>query len=135
MNFESEDEPDAADGKCSTYDKIYQVVREIPPGRVATYGQIAEIVGLGGARQVGYAMAAVKARDIPWQRVLNSRGQVSVRAAGVPDTEQRRLLTEEGVVFDARGRVDFELVGWSGPDIDWLDDNGFFPALRPWNRR
>ena len=117
------------------YQKIYQVVREIPFGRVATYGQIAAIVGSGSARQVGYAMAALKEPDVPWQRVLNSQGRVSVRAAGAADSEQRRLLTDEGVVFDRRGRLDFDECGWSGPDMDWLDDNGFFPAPRPWNRK
>ena len=121
--------------KPGLYERIYQVVREIPPGRVATYGQVAAIVGSGSARTVGYAMAAVTAPDVPWQRVLNSQGRISVRAGGSEDDEQRRRLGEEGVVFDTRGRVDFEQVGWSGPDMDWLDAHGFFPAPRPWNRR
>jgi methylated-DNA-protein-cysteine methyltransferase-like protein len=119
----------------SLYDKIYQVVREIPFGRVATYGQVAAIIGSGSARTVGYAMAAVKMPDVPWQRVLNSQGRISVRAGGAEDSQQRKLLSDEGVLFDHRGRLDFEQCGWSGPDMDWLDDNCFFPAPRPWNRK
>ena len=121
--------------KSRLYPNIYKVVREIPPGRVATYGQVAAIAGSGSARTVGYAMAALKLEDVPWQRVLNSQGRISVRADGGEDPHQRRLLTEEGVVFDRLGRVDFDRVGWEGPDMGWLDDNGFFPAPRPRSKK
>ena len=121
--------------KSTLYPKIYQVVREIPPGRVATYGQVAAIVGSGSARTVGYAMAALRREDVPWQRVLNSQGRISERADGGEDSHQRQLLIAEGVLFDRLGRVDFERVGWEGPDMGWLDDNGFFPAPRPRSRR
>ena len=127
------DEP--SDRRRTLYERIYQVVREIPPGRVATYGQVAAIVGIGSARQVGYAMSAVRSPDVPWQRVLNSQGRISVRADGAEDNRQRSLLMEEGVVFDTGGRVDFDVVGWSGPDLDWLEANDCHPAPRPWNRR
>ena len=116
------------------YDRIYTVVRQIPSGRVATYGQIAAICGLGTARTVGYAMAALSEKDVPWQRVINAQGKISARAGGREDSSQRRLLMDEGVVFDRRGRVDFDIVGWEGPDMDWLEDHGFFPAPRPTNR-
>ena len=118
----------------SLYDRIYEVVRQIPPGRVATYGQIASICGLGTARTVGYAMSAVNRSDIPWQRVLNAEGKISRRADGNEDSTQRRLLMGEGVVFDKRGRVNFDIAGWEGPDMDWLDQYGCFPAPRPARR-
>lgn len=103
----------------SLYDHIYAVVRSIPPGRVATYGQIAVIVGRCTARTVGYAMAAVPVgSDVPWHRVINSRGEISARREGDGDRRQRLLLEAEGVYFDALGRVDFHRVGWRGLDGD-----------------
>lgn len=64
-----------------TYERIYEVVRLIPPGRVATYGQVASIVGNCTARMVGYAMAALPpGSDVPWQRVINAQGKISLRA-------------------------------------------------------
>ncbi|HET7308235.1 MAG TPA: MGMT family protein [Gammaproteobacteria bacterium] len=95
------------------YECIYAAVREIPPGRVATYGGIARHVGASTPRQVGYAMAALHdGRDVPWHRVINSRGEVSTRKSGYGASEQRRLLEEEGVYFDRRGRVDLTKFGW-----------------------
>lgn len=108
------------------YDRIYAVVREIPPGRVATYGQVAGIVGCT-ARVVGYAMAACPSDGIPWQRVINSRGEISARPGGGA-TRQRRLLDEEGVPFNAAGRVDLGSVRWAGPGWDWLERHGYDPG-------
>jgi alkylated DNA nucleotide flippase Atl1/3-methyladenine DNA glycosylase AlkD len=105
----------------SNYDKIYAVIARISPGRVATYGQVAAVAGLGGhARQVGYALHALPDdSDLPWQRVINAKGEVSLRsdAGGMGGREgyQRHLLEEEGVVFDLRGRVDLKRFGWD-PD-------------------
>ena len=89
------------------YERIYDAVRRIPRGRVATYGQVAELAGLPGhARQVGYALAALReADDVPWHRVVNARGEVSRRSDPVFEELQRRLLRREGVAFDAAGRV------------------------------
>jgi methylated-DNA-protein-cysteine methyltransferase-like protein len=115
---------------ASLYEQIYAVARRIPPGRVSTYGQIAAIVGRGcTARQVGYAMAALKAddRSVPWQRVINSKGQISLRP-GQGGEIQQQLLEAEGVEFDTQGCADFERFGWNGPDWEWLDQNGFNPA-------
>ena len=96
-----------------TYERIYAVVRRIPPGKVATYGQIAAIVGGCTARMVGYAMAALPfGVDVPWQRVINVQGKISLRGAGDGGLRQRQLLEAEGVIFDAAGRVDFSQVGW-----------------------
>jgi len=98
------------------YEQIYAVVRQIPPGRVATYGQIAAIVGGCSARMVGYALAALPfGRDVPWQRVINRQGKISLRGGGIGSALQRQLLEAEGVQFDQAGRVDFEQVGWAGP--------------------
>ena len=91
------------------------MVRRIPRGRVATYGQVAELVGLpGGARQVGYALHALDGGSgVPWQRVLNARGEVSARSGpGWQEGYQRHLLEEEGVVFDLRGKVDLRRYRW-----------------------
>jgi methylated-DNA-protein-cysteine methyltransferase-like protein len=105
------------------YEQIYAVVEQIPSARVATYGQIARILGSCGPRQVGYAMAAAPP-GLPWQRVINSRGRVSARADGNECSEQRRLLEGEGVVFGADGRCDLSRHGWEGPDGGWLTRHG-----------
>ncbi len=102
----------------SNYDRIYRVVERIPKGRVATYGQVASLAGLyGQARLVGYALAATPDDlDLPWHRVINSRGQVSRRADPGSDQLQRILLESEGVTFDSRGRVPLDEFLWS-PDM------------------
>jgi methylated-DNA-protein-cysteine methyltransferase related protein len=95
-------------------DRIYAVVRRIPRGRVATYGQVAELAGVPGhARQVGYAMAALPAgTTVPWQRVINAAGMVSRRKMPGEELTQRQLLEREGIRFDGRGRVALERVRW-----------------------
>ena len=101
------------------YERIYAMVRRIPPGRVTTYGRIAMLVGGCTARMVGYAMAALKrgtAPDVPWQRVINAKGKISVHGDGIGNAMQQVILEQEGVVFDADGRVDFERFGWLGPE-------------------
>lgn len=96
------------------WERIYAVVRRIPRGRVATYGQVAELAGLGGhARQVGYALHVLtEERQVPWHRVINARGEISLRPGCGADVTQRLLLESEGVGFDARGRVDLRAFGW-----------------------
>jgi len=97
-----------------TYARIYAVVKRVPRGRVATYGQIAALAGIpGAARQVGYALHATpRAVRIPWQRVVNAQGMVSRRADPDDEIHQRRLLEAEGVRFDARGRIPLARYGW-----------------------
>jgi methylated-DNA-protein-cysteine methyltransferase-like protein len=108
------------------YQRILAIVRQIPRGRVATYGQIAWIEGYCTPRMVGYALAGLPAgSDVPWQRVINSRGMISPRADGSGTMEQRQRLEEEGVRFDAEDRVDFDRFGWAGPDPTWLETQGF----------
>ena len=119
--------------EAGRYPRIYAIVRKIPRGRVATYGQVAAIEGSSTARMVGYALAALSRSDagVPWQRVLNHAGTVSERSGGGGVARQRRALEAEGVLFDANGRIDFDVVGWDGPDIDWLEEHGFHAAPRP----
>ena len=97
-----------------SYARIQAVVRRIPRGRVATYGQVAALAGLAGhARQVGYALHALAADSpVPWQRVVNARGEVSPRRTPGWDGLQRALLEREGIVFDARGRIDLGRQRW-----------------------
>jgi methylated-DNA-protein-cysteine methyltransferase-like protein len=97
-----------------SYEKIYAVVRRIPCGRVATYGQVAHLAGLPGrARQVGYALhGASDGSGLPWHRVINGRGEISRRANPGGDEIQRLFLEGEGVGFDLRGRVDLARYQW-----------------------
>jgi len=103
--------------KTSLYEQIYEVVRRIPAGRVATYGQIARLVGKPrAARAVGWAMRATPA-GVPWQRVINSRGTISFAARSEGAIIQRALLEAEGIAFDDQGRVDLGVYGWAGLDL------------------
>lgn len=99
---------------AGTYARIYRVIKRIPRGRVATYGQIASLAGLPGqARQVGYALSAlVDASGVPWHRVINARGEVSPRSYPGDDGDQRELLELEGVAFDERGRTSLTRYRW-----------------------
>jgi len=99
-----------------SYARIYDVVRRIPAGRVATYGQVAALAGLPGhARQAGYALHALDDDEVPWQRVINARGEVSRRSEPGSEPLQRLMLEDEGVVFDDAGRVDLRRFRWD-PD-------------------
>lgn len=101
------------------YERIYDMVRLIPPSKVTTYGRIAELVGGCTARMVGYAMAALKSGkspDVPWQRVINAKGKISVHGDGIGNAIQRVKLEQEGIEFDADDRVDFTRFGWAGPE-------------------
>jgi len=98
---------------------VYRLVRRIPPGRVATYGQVA--AGLGhprAARAVGTALHWLPRElleRVPWQRVINAAGGISYRGDIYRPDLQRRLLEDEGVVFDAGGHVDLRRFRWRGP--------------------
>lgn len=105
----------------SAYERIYMVIRQVPAGRVTSYGQVSKIVGTASARQVGYALHAVQPwMRVPWQRVVNAKGMISLSGS-----DQRQMLETEGVEFDDRDRIDLKRFGWSGPDQDWLEANGF----------
>ena len=107
--------PDAAD---PTYQRIWATVDCVPPGRVATYGQIAKEAGLPGhARQVGYALRHLPpGTKLAWHRILNARGEISVRSSsGTPSREQIKRLRAEGVRLNEKGRVDLGRYRWD-PD-------------------
>ena len=92
------------------FERVYELVRSIPPGKVCTYGQIAVMAGSpGAARQVGWAMAGLPpGTDVPWHRVINAKGGISLRGRMDAADWQRLLLEEEGVVFDENDRVDLQ---------------------------
>jgi methylated-DNA-protein-cysteine methyltransferase-like protein len=112
---------------------VWQIVRQIPEGKVSTYGQIASMIpppeGVAleqyqrlSPRWIGSAMQAVPpGQGIPWQRVINSQGKISFPRGSAGADEQRALLEMEGITFDQDGRIDFEQVGWEGPPAEWLD--------------
>ncbi len=109
----------------SNYDRIYTTVRQIPWGKVATYGQIADLSGLyGKARLVGYALFRVQIEDdIPWHRVINAQGEISYslqRQGG--DYLQKVLLEEEGIEFNKNGKIDLNKYRWQ-PNFNFLSSN------------
>ncbi|MCL4833715.1 MAG: MGMT family protein [Caldilineaceae bacterium] len=112
------------------------VVRLIPKGRVASYGQIAWIVNAASPRMVGYALAGLPdGSDVPWQRVVNSQGGISPRGDPLSSGRQQKLLEAEGVVFGADVRIDFARFGWKGPDPEWLVEQGYTQLPWPGPRR
>jgi len=103
------------------YDLIYAIVRQIPRGRVASYGQVSRIAGRCSAQMVGFALASlatVKRDDqfenVPWQRVVNSKGRISPHGYGMGSNIQRQLLEDERVEFDLEGNIDLSRFGWDG---------------------
>ncbi|MBN1584627.1 MAG: MGMT family protein [Anaerolineae bacterium] len=93
----------------SFFERVHQVVRQIPPGKVATYGQIARMLDYPrGARTVGWALRGLKeGSGVPWFRVVTSQGKVHFH-------EQRLLLEQEGIVFDNQGQIDMKTAQWEG---------------------
>jgi methylated-DNA-protein-cysteine methyltransferase-like protein len=105
------------------YERIYTACEQVPHGMVATYGDIAAIVGGGcDARTVGYALNEMpkERAGVPWQRIINKEGGISTRGL-----TQRQLLEDEGVEFDARGRVIMARFHWPGPSAEWAQAHGF----------
>jgi len=97
-----------------SYQRIYAVVRRIPKGRVGTYGHVADLAGMPGhARQVGYALHALpEGTAVPWHRVVNARGEISLRSIPGAELIQQQLLAREGVRLNARGRVALARTRW-----------------------
>jgi methylated-DNA-protein-cysteine methyltransferase-like protein len=97
----------------SSYQPIWDAVRQIPKGKVASYGDIAKLsVLFGQARKVGYSLHALPhGSNVPWHRVINSQGKISLPRTGGHYSKQKRLLEKEGVVFK-RGRIDLKEFGW-----------------------
>jgi methylated-DNA-protein-cysteine methyltransferase related protein len=118
---------------------VWKIARQIPAGKVSSYGQIASMIPPPegvlpgqydklGSRWVGKAMRDTPSGEgVPWHRVINSQGSISLPEGSPPAVEQRARLEAEGVVFSAKGKVNFDVVGWDGPASDWLQENGLFP--------
>ncbi|NOK59513.1 MAG: hypothetical protein GFH27_549285n37 [Chloroflexi bacterium AL-W] len=106
------------------YQRIYQVIEQVPCGMVATYGDIATIVGGGcDARMVGYALNEIpkdRVESVPWQRIINKEGGISTRGLA-----QRQILEDEGIVFNAQERVIMARFHWAGPSTEWAAAHGF----------
>jgi len=118
------------------YDRIYAIVRQIPSGRVATYGQIAELAGLAGKpRLVGYALYRVPAEDyqeIPWHRVINAKGEISHSSLRQgTDYLQRSLLEAEGISFDAAGKINLRDRRWQPPLLSGSNEEAGDGASAP----
>lgn len=93
-------------------ERVYALVRQIPPGRVMTYGQIAGILGEGyTARTVGYVLHG-SPDDVPWQRVINAQGKCSTGRLTIPINLQQEILASEGVEFNARGKCALDVYLW-----------------------
>jgi methylated-DNA-protein-cysteine methyltransferase-like protein len=118
---------------------VWKIAQQIPEGQVSTYGQIASMIPppenmlppqhkRWAAIWVGGAMNATPPDSaIPWQRVINSKGMISLPVGSPGAQEQRALLEMEGVVFDEAERIDFEQFAWDGPAETWLKENRLWP--------
>jgi len=101
--------------ESSSYERIYRAVRKVPRGKVTTYGAIARMAGLPRqARLVGYALSALRdGSSLPWHRVINAQGRLSLERAGrASGVTQRLRLEGEGVKVNAAGRVSLARFGW-----------------------
>lgn len=107
------------------YEQVYAVVRRIPRGKVTSYGRIAQMLGRPrAARAVGYAMNALKDKDetyadVPWQRVINSQGRISIVNRDNSANQQAQRLREEGIVVDDNLWVNLDVYLWEG--LHWLE--------------
>lgn len=106
------------------YERIYQIVQQVPSGKVSTYSDIAHLVGGGcDARLVGNALNEIPKhaeQEIPWQRIVNKSGGISTRGL-----LQRQLLEAEGVVFGGNERINLDRFRWRGPSPAWAEAHGF----------
>ena len=109
--------------------RVFEIVRRIPRGRVMTYGQIAAILGEGyTARTVGFVMHSAD-DTVPWQRVINAQGACSTGRVVLPPDLQQRMLEDEGVRFDARGRCDLARHRWTPEEYAGEDGDSEQPSL------
>lgn len=110
--------------------KVYEIVRAIPAGKVMTYGQIAEILGEGYTpRTIGFVMHAADTQTDPWQRVINSQGACSTGKMTMPVNLQQKMLEAEGVKFNEKGRCDLTVYGWSPDGFEKAKDDDEQPSL------
>ncbi len=106
-------------------DRVYALVRLIPHGKVLSYSKVAQLLGVPrGARAVGWALHQLGSnphnQDVPWQRVINAQGYVSIKSIENGAMVQRARLEAEGVVFDESGRVDMKRFGWAASEWEAL---------------
>lgn len=101
------------------FEKVYEVVKKIPKGKVMTYGQIANILGTKDARKVGFALHANKSKEIPCHRVVNKDGRLAKNFAFDGEVEQQRRLEAEGIVFEKDSFVDLPKYGMMN-DINYV---------------
>lgn len=110
-----------ASGQDGFKEQVYAVVQRVPPGRVTTYGDVAAVLGnRRQARRVGWALSALspeRAKEVPWQRVINAQGRISLRDDLVRGNVQLHLLEAEGIAFDALGRCDLSVVRCNPEDL------------------
>jgi len=101
---------------ANLWPRFYELIRAIPRGRVATYGDVARLAGNPrAARDVGWALSALPpGNDVPWWRVVNRHGGLSCRSNGT--ALQAELLQEEGIAFDAEGRLNLASYRWDGEE-------------------
>ncbi len=123
----------------SFFETVWDIVCQIPPGKVSSYGQIASMIPPEddmdpvqmkhlAPRWVGTALRKTpRGKSIPWHRVINSQGKISFPIGSAQANEQRQLLESEGVVFDQRDKVDFAIVAWQGPEDAYLTNKGLLP--------
>ena len=119
----------------SFFDQVYRLVRQIPPGKVTSYGAIARMLGNPhAARTVGWALHSLppsvpssggeeRGGDVPWHRVINSQGRISTSCQEHGANLQRTLLEAEGIEFDEHGYTDWDRFGWNGlpwPEVEEL---------------
>ena len=104
------------------YEAIYDLVKLVPCGQVASYGMIASLLSGTTPRMVGFAMAGVPHnKDIPWWRIINSSGGISPRSGA---ERQFEILASEDIAFSKSGKISWKDVRWSGPDETWLSKRG-----------
>jgi methylated-DNA-protein-cysteine methyltransferase-like protein len=118
--------------KPNFYEQVYKVVQRIPRGKVTSYGRIAHMLGHpNAARAVGYALSALRnpkshahytSATVPWQRVINSQGRISIVHREQTAQKQAEMLRAEGVAVDKNGRVDLNIYLWEGLHLVELDD-------------
>lgn len=112
------------------YQQVYAVVRRIPRGKVTSYGRVAAMLGRpGAARAVGYALSALKDAtpenaDIPWQRVINSQGRISIRNRDNTPSRQAEILRGEGVEVSEQLKIDLDKYLWAG--LHWVELDDMF---------
>lgn len=109
--------------------RVFDIVRQIPKGRVMTYGQVAMILGEGyTARTIGYVMHGADAESVPWQRVINSQGKCSTGRLLLPLNLQQSMLESEGVIFNESGKCDFNKFQWVPEGIEPDEQTSLFHA-------